>query len=398
MSASGQLGLARSYSDVVLLGLMAWSEPKYTRSRVDAAGKLVAENPASARTGLESQDVIDAIGVVNNWRASHSFPLYAIRRTLESRAKKISEYSIVAHRMKRFPSIERKLSDNAYRHMALTQIQDIGGCRAIMPSIEEVFRLVEIYTKQSRMQSVLLREPSDFISKPKDDGYRGVHLVYKFQSKKVKAFNGHRIEIQIRSALQHAWATAAEMLLTFTTIPVRETVTAYNSLPRDPQEIALWRRFFKLMSSAIAKRENQPIVANTPGNEAELISELRTVANKLNVVTVLNSWSKLIVWYEDSNSGLPGSLPSLSGASQFLLQLTPPDGRMPSSLHITPFTHAQAEDAFKFYMILEAEQRTALNKNVVLVSVDSIDELKSAYPNYWGDTDLFVRTLKELIQ
>ena len=188
---SGQLSLARSYSDVVLLVLWHGLSQIYTRSRVDAAGKLVAENPASARTGLESQAVIDAIGVVNNWRASHSFPLYAIRRTLESRAKKINEYSIVAHRMKRFPSIERKLRDNAYRHMALTQIQDIGGCRAIMPSIEEAFRLMEIYTNQSRMQSVLLREPSDFISKPKDDSYRGVHLVYKFQSKKVQAFNGH---------------------------------------------------------------------------------------------------------------------------------------------------------------------------------------------------------------
>ena len=45
----------------------------------------------------------------------------------------------------------------------------------------------------------------DYISNPKDDGYRSIHLVYKLK-REPRLF----IEIQVRSYFQHIWATAVE--------------------------------------------------------------------------------------------------------------------------------------------------------------------------------------------
>ena len=50
----------------------------------------------------------------------------------------------------------------------------------------------------------------DYITTPKDSGYRGVHLIYRYYSDKNETFNGLKIEVQIRTALQHAWATAVD--------------------------------------------------------------------------------------------------------------------------------------------------------------------------------------------
>jgi putative GTP pyrophosphokinase len=58
----------------------------------------------------------------------------------------------------------------------------------------------------------------DYIAAPKETGYRSVHLIFKYrsQSSKHRAWNGLRVEIQLRSRLQHAWATAVETVDTFT--------------------------------------------------------------------------------------------------------------------------------------------------------------------------------------
>ncbi|WP_338119313.1 RelA/SpoT domain-containing protein [Streptomyces parvus] len=46
---------------------------------------------------------------------------------------------------------------------------------------------------------------------PRDSGYRGVHLVYEYGASK-EEYLGLRIESQVRTQLQHAWATAVETM------------------------------------------------------------------------------------------------------------------------------------------------------------------------------------------
>jgi hypothetical protein len=50
---------------------------------------------------------------------------------------------------------------------------------------------------------------------PQKSGYRGIHLVYRYNGRKTE-YNGLKIEIQIRTVIQHAWATAVETVGMFT--------------------------------------------------------------------------------------------------------------------------------------------------------------------------------------
>src|SRR5690348_9890038 len=97
--------------------------------------------------------------------------------------------------------------------MKLSQMQDIGGCRAVVASLSDVSRLVKHY-KASDMKHKLLNE-DDYITAPRKSGYRSYHLIYRYFSDKKSSHNGLRIEVQIRSQLQHAWATAVETVGTF---------------------------------------------------------------------------------------------------------------------------------------------------------------------------------------
>ena len=92
-------------------------------------------------------------------------------------------------------------------------MEDIAGCRAVVDSIDNV-RDVYKSLKKSRTKNILVRE-RDYISKPKESGYRGVHLVFKYNCRK-KEYHGMAVELQIRSKIQHSWATAVEIVGTFT--------------------------------------------------------------------------------------------------------------------------------------------------------------------------------------
>jgi len=214
--------------------MVTWTTPLYSRKRVDQAG-VVYIDPASSQ-----QDRELALAVITNWRSSHSFPLNTLQVGLRRRAAEHDPDPTVAQRIKRLPSIRHKLE--RFHGMQLSRVQDIGGCRAVLSSVESVDAVVGAH-KRSRMKHTLARE-TDYIRKPQDSGYRGVHLIYRYHSDKTTAHNGLKIEVQLRSRLQHAWATAVETVGTFTQQALKS---------RQGEEA--WLRFFALMSSAIALRE-----------------------------------------------------------------------------------------------------------------------------------------------
>jgi len=106
---------------------MAWAKPQYNRGRVDAAGDTLLHPPIS------SDEYETALSVINNWRTSHGYPLQCLKMVLLGRAKSIESKALIAQRLKRLPSIELKLKNNP--HMKLSQMQDLGGCRAVVRSV-----------------------------------------------------------------------------------------------------------------------------------------------------------------------------------------------------------------------------------------------------------------------
>jgi hypothetical protein len=374
----------------VLWKNMAWSVPRYSRGKVDKAGeelvKFLKLFPPDPLNPFEVRGQ-EAMEIMNNWRSSHLLPLTVIRKTLKNRALRVNGAAIVSERIKRLASIEKKLCDNHYRNLKLTQIEDLGGCRAVMPTITDALALSALYAQSGTKQEFV--RSRDYISNPKEDGYRSIHLIYKYKSdrEEYRIFNGHRIEIQIRSRLQHAWATAVEMLWTFAKIPLRmapgqvETIT-----PRSLSDISKWRRFFALMGSAIAIRESQPIIPGVPFDK----DELRSLTDQLHVLDLLPTWTVGISSFFTSDSVVGAD------AAHFLLQLDLRGGE--NKFRISGFRQDQLEEAFGSYML--AEQASPPENygeppstNVVLVSADSVAALRNAYPNYYGDTAMFLHAL-----
>ena len=195
---------------------MDFVAPLFNKGQIDRAGDLLC---SEGNPPVFIKESLHALLVAENWRASHSYPMQVIRNNLANRAKKVATSSIVAQRLKRFESIVAKLQREP--RMKLSQMQDLGGCRAIMPSVDDVDELLRVHQEawSKAPHRHELHRCKDYIAFPKKSGYRGIHLVYKFKTDKDQrsAHNGQRIEVQIRSRLQHAWATAVEIVGSFQT-------------------------------------------------------------------------------------------------------------------------------------------------------------------------------------
>lgn len=94
--------------------------------------------------------------------------------------------------------------------MKLGRMQDIGSLRAIVDSVPNVRKLEEGY-RNSHFKHILTSS-KNYIDKPKKDGHRSIHLIYKYANKSVPIYDGISLELQLRTRLQHAWATAVETM------------------------------------------------------------------------------------------------------------------------------------------------------------------------------------------
>src|SRR3546814_1991650 len=92
--------------------------------------------------------------------------------------------------------------------MRLTQMQDIGGGRAVLDSVESVYQLKESYLNKRRQYEVV--HIDDYIRSPKSSGYRSIHLVLKYKSKKYPEYNNllrseeHTSELQSLMRISYA--------------------------------------------------------------------------------------------------------------------------------------------------------------------------------------------------
>ncbi len=213
----------------------------------------------------------------------------------------------------------------------------------------------------------------DYVSAPKQDGYRSVHLVFKYRTKakKLTVYNDLRIEVQLRTRLQHAWATAVETVSTFTGQALKSNIGSAD-----------WKRFFALVGSAIAKREKRPSVPNTPITSEESVTELKNLIQSLKIFSALEGWSATVRMVHPKKDD-----------HIFLLILDTKE----FTVQIRGFHRKNLGAASEAYLAAEKEHVDNPEIQVVLVSVESIQALRSAYPNYYLDTKQFINVVKKAI-
>jgi hypothetical protein len=338
--------------------------PQNTKGQVNEAGNILS-NPSA----FTLKEKLWAHDVLNNWRASHAYPMNTFQATLRARLKNVDSNGIVAQRLKRTPSIINKLQ--RFGDMKLARMQDIGGLRSVVDSITKVRKLESLYLEGGLQHE--LKPPKDYITIPKEDGYRGIHLIFKYKNAATPDYDDLLLELQIRTKLQHAWASAVETMGTF-----------LGQALKSGQGNDEWRKFFSAAGAAFSHVEDAPPV---PGYEQftriESYQYMAELEQQLGVLDKLRSFSiatdKIIT--------------SQRHASYHLIILD----SINKTVNINPYAKHELERASADYSSIERKIEDGEMIEAVLVSAGSVEALKRAYPNYFLDTNSFISRVRRLI-
>lgn len=341
---------------------MGWPKPKYSKSQVRRAGQLLLDDSVS------DENFMEAFEVVENWRSCHGYPINTFQATIRAKLKRIDQNALVSQRLKRMESIISKLK--RFPSMSLDRMQDFGGVRAVVASIE-ILRILEENYRNSRFTHELV-SCKDYVSNPKPSGYRSIHLVYRYNNNAVSDYNGLFVELQLRTRLQHAWATAVETMGTF-----------LDQALKSSEGHEIWLNYFALCSAAFAHLEETPIHENYAVQSAEeIFDELLSMSEELQVEEKLSGFSVAAKNIYQQNQG----------GAYHLITLRFEERRV----SIQSFSRDRLEEASAQYAELEIQRAKGAKIHVVLVSAGSLDNLRKAYPSYFLDTKEFILYLKRI--
>ena len=337
-----------------------------SKSSVHKAGRVLRDSNA----GLE--ELSNAMDVLSVWRSFHSYPINTFQAYLRSKIKKDAyQKAIIAQRLKRMPSIVSKLK--RLKGMGLETMQDIGGIRVILKNIDDVYSLHNALLK-ARFAHKALLPPDDYIKNPKRDGYRSLHQVFKYASTRHPELNVLHVELQIRTQLQHSWATAVETL----------GIIEQSSFKTGEGDEA-FKRFFKLASALFSLDEGTPVLAEYANtSREEIISEIRKLEEELQITTKLKSIVLSAQRIEKTKNKFN---------EYYLLELDTKKG----TISTVAVPRDQLTFAESLYKAREKDTLSNSAISIVLISVGSVAEIRKAYPNYFLDTNDFISNLHRMM-
>ena len=103
------------------------------------------------------------------------------------------------------------------------QIQDLAGIRVICSYVDDIYALANALTSQD---DITLVERKDYISSPKPNGYRSLHLIvsvpvfFSQQKRQIK------VEVQIRTIAMDFWASLEHQMKYKREIPDQQHIVA----------------------------------------------------------------------------------------------------------------------------------------------------------------------------
>ncbi|WP_165253733.1 hypothetical protein [Adlercreutzia sp. ZJ304] len=204
----------------------------------------------------------------------------------------------------------------------------------------------------------------DYMLNPKSSGYRGIHLICRHDAKSF-GYENLNVEVQVRSFLQHDWATAVEIYDMISNANLK-----FGSGSNEQ------KRYFQLVSTIM----NDAVI-----NRNESIDELRQLDKKLNILASLREVMNSMYVVYNSKSDINRSDSCLItvdvGVQQINLEIFPSD---------------QEDDAAARYTELESSAQDGLV--YLLARAGSLEDLRRAYPNYYSDISVFVRWLDSCIE
>ena len=336
--------------------MAGYARPQYTASRIRAAGKRIVKGRGTA----------EDIAVLENFRASHAYVLNTFQMNARRHSAGIAR--TVGQRLKRRNTIVDKMAREP--SMPLYAMHDIAGCRIIVETEDDLYK-VRTKFRSARFQHDRLNELDryDYIKKPKETGYRGVHDVYAYNVRKVpgSTWNGLKVEIQFRTRVQHAWATAVE---------VADLITSSRIKFNEAREE--FKRYFQLASEVLARAHEGDTSCCSELTDSELVKEFSAADKRLGL---LGTFDRL-------REG--GRRPAAFRRNTLLIfrfDETDPDKR----LEIVTFENVTR--AIEEYDRLEKSYGE--RADIVLVRGESEENIRDAFRNYFSDARAFVDLVRE---
>ncbi len=333
---------------------------KYSRKQITKAGKILL-------TSKSNEERNDALELINDWRSNHLHPLNVMKNALlRLLGKNKIEPLIISQRLKRLTSIEYKLDLN--ENMGLGGMQDIGGYRAVVKDTKDLFKLKKLLERNTNNHK--LNRTVDYVDRPKISGYRSIHFIYTYNSKSDK-YENLQLELQIRTKLQHNWATAVETAGILTKTSLKSS--------QGPDE---WLDFFKIVSSLFAIKEVLPVLKeHSQFTMEELMIQCYKFTEKLKVIDILKALRISARQIEIDKFNGDYYLININVKEKFV--------------NIMTFKKSDFELASDEYLKLEKSIKENENA-VVLVAASSIKALRKAYPSYFLDTSEFITALEKI--
>lgn len=353
---------------------------QYSGKQVIKAGEALIDAEAMA---ADPDEFSAAMDVMSYWRFSHEIPLENAFTLLQKIAIKQDKKSIFAKRLKRHVSIVRKLI--RFKKMKLKNMQDIGGCRVVLKSRKKLMRTVKELRKKPEFKNIHGKiRYKDYIKTPKDDGYRSYHLIGEFPD---ATGNTKNIEIQLRTEIQHYWATALEIVDLFT-----------DQALKSNQGDEAWKTFFINVSEQFSLMEEIHLfdtLSFESKNQAyrdaleqkkHLLQSCKTAQDytkHLDVFERLNSFS-------GSLKVIGEKLAEVSDSSGYsLLKIDIKKHTLESAI----FSNEDSKTAEDEYIKAEKEASNKTTLAVALVSSNAVGDIRAAYPNYFADSARFLEHL-----
>lgn len=335
--------------------MVNFTRPVYTKSRITSAGKRILKEKATLEDTL----------VLENFRAAHAYIINTFQMNARRHASSVPH--TVGQRLKRRNTIIDKLRREP--SMPLHAMHDIAGCRIICDTQSDLYKVREsLRNARFKHRRVNEKDRYDYIINPKTTGYRGVHDVYEYHVDKEPSSNWNdlKIEIQFRTRIQHAWATAVE---------VADLITSSRIKFNDAKQHYL--RYFQLASEILSRAHEGQLSCCPTLSADELVDEFRSLDDSLGLLSTLKN-------LRDSQ----GRRSAFRRNTLLIFRFDAAEGE--DNLEIKTFE--TVNKAIEAYDKLEKSLGEAAD--VVLVRGETEESIRDAFRNYFSDARAFVDLLE----
>lgn len=324
------------------------SDFEYSFTSLNCAGEAL-------RNGDYSDQDLEAL---TQWRKVNASELSNIRSTVNAALKRASidkSELIVSQRLKRLPTIINKLK--RFPKMKLSRMQDISGIRIVCKDMA-------VLSAVAKSLDGIFEKRNDYLNEPIESGYRSIHFTKLLRSKV-------RVELQLRTELQHAWATAVE---------ISDVIHATEGELKTDKNLSGDRtRFFKLVGALMSYEEYTPRYLDL--SKQKILAEIGELEMHNHFSNEVSAYSPALKYIGTTRRN----------KSLIVVAITSTG----SKGYIWSFLETEKDKAVKLLSTLEngGDQKYKDYTNVVILRAGDIMKLHRSFPNYFGDSKLFTSFL-----